>query len=112
MAKAKSEQAANQEKSSKPVDNTSKPEEVSHSGRPAARPEWVPYGAVLRQARKTHGPGGLTLQTVAKFLRMPHTSIANYETAQSVPPVLVLRKLAQFYGISVDALFRGRLERS
>ena len=55
----------------------------------------------LRKARKDTG---FTQREVAKETKIPHSTIANYETGRTEPDIENLGILADFYGVSVDWL--------
>ena len=55
----------------------------------------------LKQARANTG---FTQREVAKETKIPHSTIANYETGRTQPDIENLGILADFYGISLDWL--------
>ena len=59
----------------------------------------------LRKSRK------LTQQNVADFLKIPHKTYQNYEREVREPDSDVLCKLADLYGVSLDALYGRQAER-
>ncbi|MGM9523115.1 MAG: helix-turn-helix domain-containing protein [Faecousia sp.] len=46
----------------------------------------------------------LTQKQIAAYLQVHQTTYSDYERGQVNPPVAVLHKLADFYGVSVDYL--------
>ena len=59
------------------------------------------FGSTLRQLRLQMGS---TQQEVADALGMDRSTLNKYETGDRIPNMLTVRRLAAFYGISVDEL--------
>jgi len=58
---------------------------------------------MLRQAKINPRTGKpYTLEAAARAMDIPYTSLAQYERNKRVPHAVNLRKLAEFYGTSVD----------
>lgn len=55
----------------------------------------------LRAARQKNG---FTLREAGTELRIPHSTLANYEIGRTQPDIETLGRLAEFYGVSVDWL--------
>lgn len=51
---------------------------------------------------------GLKLSTVARKSGIPSNSIANYEHGRTLPTLMNLMSLADFYGVSIDELIGRR----
>lgn len=59
------------------------------------------FPSKLRKARENTG---FTQREVAKEVRIPHGTLANYEIGRTQPDIETLGILADFYGVSVDWL--------
>ena len=59
----------------------------------------------LREQRKPY----LSQQMLAAKLEVTQKSISRYENAISLPPAHVLVAIADFFGLTTDALFRAEL---
>ena len=59
------------------------------------------FAEKLRKARKETG---FTQREVAKEIKIPYSTIANYETGRTQPDIETLGILADFYQISLDWL--------
>lgn len=55
----------------------------------------------LKALRKERG---LTLQELAKQFNMSHSTLSKYETGNRRPDMQTLKKLAEFFNVSVDYL--------
>lgn len=59
------------------------------------------FAEKLKKARKMTG---FTQREVANELKMPYSTIANYETGRTQPDIETLGTLADFYEVSTDWL--------
>ena len=59
------------------------------------------FASRLRALRKERG---LTLQQLAKHFGMSHSTLSIYETGSRKPDMEMLKKLSDFFGVSVDYL--------
>ena len=59
------------------------------------------FASRLRALRKERG---LTLQQLAKHFGMSHSTLSKYETGSRKPDMEMLKKLSDFFGVSVDYL--------
>ena len=59
------------------------------------------FASRLRALRKERG---LTLQQLAKHFGMSHSTLSKYETGSRKPDMAMLKKLSDFFGVSVDYL--------
>lgn len=59
------------------------------------------FASRLRALRKERG---LTLQQLAKHFGMSHSTLSKYETGSRKPDMKMLKKLSDFFGVSVDYL--------
>ena len=59
-----------------------------------------------RKLRKCRLEGDHVLKQPARFAGVTASSLSDYEAGRSWPPAPVLKKLADFYGVSVDWLLR------
>ena len=59
------------------------------------------FAEKLKDARKNTG---YTQAEVAEELKIPRTTIANYETGRTEPDIETLGKLADYYNVSSDWL--------
>ncbi len=59
------------------------------------------FASRLRALRKERG---LTLQQLAKHFGMRHYTLSKYETGSRKPDMEMLKKLSDFFGVSVDYL--------
>ena len=59
------------------------------------------FASRLRALRKERG---LTLQQLAKHFGMSHTTLSKYDTGSRKPDMEMLKKLSDFFGVSVDYL--------
>lgn len=55
----------------------------------------------LRELRKERG---LTLMQLAKHFNMSHSTLSKYETGHRKPDMEMLKKLSDYFGVSVDYL--------
>jgi len=63
------------------------------------------YKEIFNQRlKKARQETGFTQREVARETKIPHSTIANYETARTEPNIENLGILADFYGVSVDWL--------
>lgn len=60
------------------------------------------FPSKLKQARKNTG---FTQREVAKEIKIPYSTIANWELGRTQPDIESIGILADFYGVSVDWLF-------
>ena len=54
--------------------------------------------------KKARAETGFTQREVAKEIKIPYSTLANYETGRTQPDLETLGILAEFYGVSVDWL--------
>lgn len=54
--------------------------------------------------KKARANTGFTQREVARETKIPHSTIANYETGRTQPDIENLGILADFYGVSTDWL--------
>ena len=59
------------------------------------------FASRLRALRKERG---LTLQQLAKHFNMSHSTLSKYETGNRKPDIEMLKKLSEYYGVSIDYL--------
>ena len=62
---------------------------------------------ILKQHRKARG---LTQEQVAQALHIDRTTYAYYELGRSKPSITMAAQLANFYGVTLDALVGGGAE--
>lgn len=61
-------------------------------------------GEKLRKAREAHG---LTQSQVSEQLRVSRQTISNWETGKSLPDIVSVIRVSEFYQISLDELMKG-----
>lgn len=61
------------------------------------------FGKHLKQLREDKD---LMQQELADKLEIKRTSVSNYETGRQLPDILTVRKIADFFNVSVDDLLR------
>lgn len=66
------------------------------------------YGEVLRELRTYHG---YKQKDLSNYLNITSQAYSNYETSKRTPDIETMRKLADYYGISVDKLISYRYTR-
>lgn len=49
----------------------------------------------------------LSQKQVAKYLNIHRSTYAYYETAKTLPSILILIKLSEFYNVSINDLLKG-----
>lgn len=59
--------------------------------------------------RYLRGEKGLSQQKLANELKLTRNQISSYENQNSDPPIEVLQKLSQYFGVSIDALVSNPL---
>lgn len=62
------------------------------------------YEGFPSKLKKARNDTGFTLREIGKELKMPYSTLANYETGRTQPDIETLGILADFYGVSVDWL--------
>lgn len=62
------------------------------------------YEGFPSKLKKARNNTGFTLREIGKELKMPYSTLANYETGRTQPDIETLGILADFYGVSVDWL--------
>lgn len=65
----------------------------------------------LKHLRKVHEPK-LTQQNAADIFEIKKATYAAYEEARSIPPYTTIRKMASYYGITIDILVGKDLSQS
>lgn len=63
------------------------------------------YGEVLRELREYHE---YTQKDISKFLNITSQAYSNYENNKRTPDVEMQRKIAQFYGKTIDEMIEYR----
>lgn len=63
------------------------------------------YEAFPKKLQKARKETGLSLREVGKELKIPHSTISNWEQGRTQPDIETIGTLADFYGVSVDWLF-------
>lgn len=63
------------------------------------------YGEVLRELREYHE---YTQKDISKFLNITSQAYSNYENNKRTPDVETQRKIAQFYGKTIDEMIEYR----
>ncbi len=61
----------------------------------------------MRHLKELRQNKGVSQQTVADYLEITRQAYSNYENGNRDPDNETLLKLAEYFGISVDALLRG-----
>lgn len=59
------------------------------------------FASRLRALRKERG---LTLQQLASYFNMSHSTLSKYETGKRKPDMEMLKKLSDYFGVSIDYL--------
>lgn len=65
------------------------------------------FGENLKRIRKERR---ITQSEISKAVGVERSSIGKYETADVIPSIDVLKKIAEFFGVSVDYLVNGEKE--
>ena len=65
----------------------------------------IKIGSFLKELRKQKG---LTQAEVADYLYVSPKTISRWENGDGIPDINILTDIADFYGITVDELLRGR----
>lgn len=65
------------------------------------------YGEVLRELRLYHD---LKQKDISDYLNITTQAYSNYENGKRLPDIETMRKIAEFYGITIDRLINYRSE--
>lgn len=66
------------------------------------------YGEVLRELRLYHG---YKQKDISEYLNITSQAYSNYENSKRTPDIETMRKIADYYGITVDKLISYRSTR-